>query len=234
MTFAEKGSQYQIQKYVNEYSSELNKMILQSSPSLLAFIRPSLDILWKSPLSASNFYEYQDDFLRVVISDEKELEQYEKVVREHWPRRGPVWDAVATIANENNEKGLLLVEAKAHLHETFSQMRATSDNSRQLIERTIQEAKAVFRSTSSDDPWLKEYYQLANRLSFLYILNEKLQLPTWLVLCNFVEDSSHVPTSVNEWLRHYREVYNKMGIDPNACLMNKLISIYVPSIELKG
>lgn len=75
MSLANKGSQYQLQKYVNVYTQELNNAILQSSPSLLAFINNSLEIQWKSPLIEDNYYEYQDDFLKAIITDDIELQK---------------------------------------------------------------------------------------------------------------------------------------------------------------
>lgn len=231
MSLANKGSQYQLQKYVNVYPQELNNAILQSSPSLLAFINNSLEIQWKSPLIEDSYYEYQDDFLKAIITDNIELQKNKLKLQDYWPRRGPVWDGIATVTGQDNKKGLLLIEAKAHIDETSSQIKATSDKSRKLIKATLHEVQAIFGSTSSIDSWLNDYYQLANRLSFLYLLNEKLHIPTWLVLCNFVNDDTHISTDLDEWLLHYRTVFNKMGIDFNAGMMSKVIMLFIPGKE---
>lgn len=227
MSLANKGSQYQLQKYVNVYTQELNNAILQSSPSLLAFINNSLEIQWKSPLIEDNYYEYQDDFLKAIITDDIELQKNKLKIQDYWPRRGPVWDGIATVTGQDNKKGLLLIEAKAHIDETSSQIKATSDKSRKLIKATLHEVQAIFGSTSSIDSWLNDYYQLANRLSFLYLLNEKLHIPTWLVLCNFVNDETHISTDMHEWILHYQTIFNRMGIDSNAKLMSKVIMIFI-------
>lgn len=135
------------------------------------------------------------------------------------------------MTGQDNKKGLLLIEAKAHIDETSSQIKATSDKSRKLIQATLHEVQAIFGSTSSIDSWLYDYYQLANRLSFLHLLNEKLKIPTWLVLCNFVNDKTHISTDLNEWLFHYHTVFNKMGIDFNAGMMSKVLMLFIPGKE---
>lgn len=231
MTLAKKGSQYQMQKYVNVYTHELNDAILQNSPSLLAFTNDSFEIQWKSPLMEDGYYEYQDYFLKVITKDNTVLNNYRITLQDYWPRRGPVWDGIATVTGQLNNKGLLLVEAKAHINETSSQIKATSEKSRKLIQETIHEVQAVFGSNSSIDPWLNDYYQLANRLSFLYLLNEKLHIPAWLLLCNFVDDNTHISTDTQEWLLHYHKIFNKMGIDYNTGLMSKVIMLFIPGKE---
>lgn len=231
MSLANKGSQYQLQKYVNDFTQELNNAILQNSPSLLTFINDSFEIQWKSSLMQDGYYEYQDDFLMVITKDNTVLNNYKITLQDYWPRRGPVWDGIATVTGQDNKNGLLLVEAKAHISETTSQIKATSEKSRKLIQATLQEVQAIIGSTSSTDPWLNDYYQLANRLSFLHLLNEKLKIPTWLVLCNFVNDDTHISTDLDEWLLHYHTVFNKMGIDFNAGMMSKVLMLFIPGKE---
>ncbi|WP_026673773.1 hypothetical protein [Alkalihalobacterium bogoriense] len=150
MIYAEKGSQYQLQKYVNEHRTEFNKAVLQASPSLLSFINKELIFEWKSPLRDDNFHEYQDDFLKTIIKDEVELKKQEQLLRQYWTRRGPVWDGIAIVDGKDDRKGLILVEAKAHVNETYSQMKATADDSINKIKTTIHETKTAFGSSGSE------------------------------------------------------------------------------------
>ena len=69
-------------------------------------------------------------------------------------------------------------------------------------------------------------------MAYLYILNSKLNIPTWLVLVNFIDDSTHKATEITEWVRHYQDVYTKMDINYDSELLNKIISIY-PTGDLK-
>ncbi|SOC15679.1 hypothetical protein SAMN05880501_108126 [Ureibacillus xyleni] len=218
----EKGSKLQIQHYVNHQTKEMNNAIIMSSPSLLTFLDKELQITWYSPLEENNHKEYRNEFL-TLFEDWKDKRS---ILETFWTRQGPQWDGFAVVQGKNNQKGLLLVEAKAHVNEMKSKSKAVDGKSKMLIESTLEEVKQIFNSHASLDIWLNQYYQLANRLAYLYILNEKLGIPTWLILCNFVEDRSYKPTTLDEWLKHYQEVYSKMDIHRNTSLFNQIITIY--------
>lgn len=74
--------------------------------------------------------------------------------------------------------------------------------------------------------WTKEHYQLANRISYLYFMNIIANIPTWLVLVNFIGDKSYKETSINEWLNYYKNVYKSMGIDHNCKLLDRIILVF--------
>lgn len=218
-----KGSKLLIQHYVNNKTSDFNKLILMNSPSLLSFIDKELSITWNSPLKENNYKEYRNEFLEQFnqwTDKRSELEKY-------WARKGPQWDGIATIEGKGNQKGLLLVEAKAHVNEMKSKIKAVDSDSKSLIETTLKEVMEKLQSNASLDVWLNHYYQLTNRLAYLYIMNEKLGIPTWLVLCNFVEDTTHISTDLNKWINNYQEIYSKMDIDNTSSLLfNRIITIY--------
>ena len=64
--------------------------------------------------------------------------------------------------------------------------------------------------------WSDGYYQLGNRLTFLYELNKKVNIKHYkikkveLVLLNVVNDSTFIKTEKQEWEQHYKDVFNKM------------------------
>ncbi|WP_347549067.1 hypothetical protein ABFG93_16295 [Pseudalkalibacillus hwajinpoensis] len=64
----------------------------------------------------------------------------------YWPKKGPQWDGVATVQGKNGEKGLILVEAKAHVHEMRSTIKAKDNKSIELIHRTIGNVKETIGS----------------------------------------------------------------------------------------
>ena len=229
MTKKPKGSQLHLRTYVNTYSEELNEEIISHSPSLVAFISGEQIIDWKSPLVHENYREYQDDFLKFYYDDAMSLQESNQLLRESWPKNGPVWDGIG-IVEGTKRKGLILVEAKAHIRETSSKIRATSNQSISQITETITETQKQFSSTKSITPWLNEYYQLANRLSYLYLLNQKLQIPTWLIQVNFTEDNSHISTSKEQWILYYQKVFQTLGISHNAPLLSHLGILYLPII----
>ncbi|MGE7781587.1 hypothetical protein ACQKL0_16830 [Peribacillus sp. NPDC097264] len=220
---AEKGSKHWIQQFVNNRQGELNHLILMSSPSLLTFLDKERSIQWKSPLRETGYQEYRNEFLElesVRRGRRIELEKY-------WPRMGPQWDGYATVAGKDGQKGFLLVEAKAHLKEMTSSIRAKDLDSRFLIESTMKETMEAMGSRAPMEVWLNRYYQLANRLAFLYILNEKMGIPTWLVLVNFLEDDTHIPTGSVEWVEHYQEVFSEMDITSESNpLFDKIVTVY--------
>ncbi len=223
---ADKGSQLLIQEYVNNREGKLNNLILMNSASLLSFIDNELAIQWLSPLKERSFKEYRNEFLELNEEWKDKRVELEK----YWAKKGPQWDGLALLQGKNGQKGLLLVEAKAHTKEMRSKMQAKDEVSKTIIKSTLDEVKTAIGSKASLDVWCEEYYQLSNRLAYLYILNQKMNIPTWLILVNFVDDSTHKSTTITEWIQHYQEVLAKMDISYNSDLLSKVISIY-PSGE---
>jgi len=78
--------------------------------------------------------------------------------------------------------------------------------------------------------WTNEYYQLANRIAYLYFLNVEHKIPTWLVLINFTEDISYKNTVRGEWLKHYNIIAGKMGIKEDCKLLDKIIMVFTQPI----
>jgi hypothetical protein len=225
---AVKGSRFHLQNYVDHNQGKLNELILMSSPSLLAFLDKELSITWKSPLKEKNYHEYRNEFLDLSdnwIGKRQELENY-------WAKKGPQWDGIAIVKGKNGQNGLLLVEAKAHLQELHSKIQA-GDISKVIIEQTIKDTKNYVGSNASLEIWLEQYYQLSNRLAYLYLLNEKIGIPTWLILINFTDDHTHKPTRISAWIQHYQNVFSSMDISSSSEIFKQIISIY-PTVELKS
>ncbi|WP_353625503.1 hypothetical protein [Robertmurraya yapensis (ex Hitch et al 2024)] len=217
-----KGSRFLLQNYVNNNQGKLNELILMSSPSLLSFIDKELTIEWKSPLKRSGYREYRNEFLDLEDQWKGKGIQLEK----YWPKIGPQWDGIAVVKGKNGNFGLLLVEAKAHLKELRSKIQAKDVDSIVLIENTISEVKTSVESNAPIEVWLEQYYQLSNRLTYLYLMNNKMGIPTWLLLVNFVDDVAYIPTTTSEWILHYQDVYTRMDISSSSELFNHIISIY--------
>lgn len=57
--------------------------------------------------------------------------------------------------------------------------------------------------------WMETYYQLGNRLAFLYELKKK-GYDVRLVLLNIINDPTFILTSEKEWKNHYKEVFIKL------------------------
>lgn len=105
-----------------------------------------------------------------------------------------------------------MVEAKAHLRELNSNISA-GEKSKLLITKTMKEIFNNKYSKGNFDKWLSGYYQLGNRITFLEKLNEiskETGMKVKLVLLNFVDDYTYIPTSEEKWKEHYKSVFIEM------------------------
>ena len=189
-----KGSQLQIQTYVNRRPAELRAGIVSALPELAD---PTLVLRWVSPLEAESFREYQDQSFLSALG----LEQLADQLRAFWPSGGPVWDALARVedTHDGGLKGVVLAEAKNYPEEMYSGgCRASSEESRRLIAGSLERTREWLGA--SDTPaWMGKLYQLANRLAHLYFLNEVAGVPAWFAGILFYDDVDHHPTKPDKW-----------------------------------
>lgn len=212
------GSQFWIQRYVNEQPETINDLVIGSSPTLSAFM-PSV-VTWKSPLAKEDYREYRDGFLQVLGIEAHAAER-----QRFWPRTGPQWDALATIKNDHGKLGVLLVEAKAYPTESFGDGSDANNESRTLIARSLDTVKG-YCGVAPDIDWLGRAYQTANRLAFLYFLNEVCHVPTWLLFVNFINDSSRHSTSMAQWAEHYPRLFRELGLHCKSPLLDRTVMVF--------
>jgi hypothetical protein len=224
---AEQGSRLYLQQYMINGKDKLAEMIIAASPSLLTFVEDKTKIVWKSPLEESEFYEYRDDFLEVLDLKKETYDEAKVKLGGFWPKNGPQWDGLAVVNGINGQKGFLLVEAKAHLAETKSDLKAESPISIDMINKSIIRTQEHYNIQPNN--WTKHYYQLGNRIAYVFFMNEILNIPTWLVLINFT-DGKYKKTDLQEWLKHYNQIYTNMGIHQDCKLLNKIIQIFPRSL----
>jgi hypothetical protein len=172
---AKKGSQRQIQTYVNEKRFALNLAVAR----VLAQHKVSAtEIDWVSPLADERYSEYRDsEFLERVG-----LAQFKEKLSDFWPRRGPSWDALARI-----EGGCVLVEAKSHVSEIGCGGCKASHKSRPAIIDAFRATKP-WLGASADADWMGRYYQCANRYAHLYFLTQIAQIRAFMVNVYFIDD----------------------------------------------
>lgn len=196
-----KGSQFQVQTYVNERRAELDHAI--SGPLGI----DDWKLEWVSPLEAKNYKEYQDTaFLRAVDQAGRAPE-----LAKFWPKGGPVWDALA-IARKGRDRGIVLVEAKSYPGE----METKCNAGRESKPRILESIAATRRWLGVDlqgrkDPWVDSYYQLANRLAHLYFFREVAGVPTWLVSLCF-ENDPHQRTDRATWEKGLADARKALGL----------------------
>ena len=193
---ADKGSKFWMQKVVNTHACK-NK--------LDEFIGLGT-VNWLSPLKKDNFIEYKlnkPPLPRLLGFNDYAF----------WPRNQPQGDASGLAG-----KTLVLVEAKAHPGEVTSKLSATSPESITLIEKSMKEVYNAEYSEGNFKYWVNKYYQLGNRLTFLHKLNDLPKQGGFerviLILLNFINDETHISTTLDEWESHYSKVIKEMAGSP--------------------
>jgi hypothetical protein len=193
-----KGSKKWIQKLINEEPEVLNSQIRRK------LNLPDNEMIeWRSPLKSDGYAEYRDEaFLeRLGVKLEKmPLSQF-------WPEGGPQWDALG----KSSSGKLFLVEAKSHISELISTLKAKDENSAKRIEESLKATKDFLNSKSGFD-WSKCFYQYTNRLAHLYLLR-KSKFQAYLVFVYFVDDlEMKGPTTVREWEGAIKLLHSCLGI----------------------
>jgi hypothetical protein len=197
--FASAGSQRWLQIAVNRKPQLLTSALQRSGA-----IGSRISVTWNSPLEADGFREYRD---RMALT-KADIADLKKPLEQFWPARGPVWDALGITSNGHP----LLVEAKAHIPEAATPGTKASAASRDLIDRSLGEARQFYapRATAS---WSNLFYQYANRLAYQYFLRRVNDVQSVLVFLYFVNaDDMLGPMSEEEWRGAVRLIHSVLGV----------------------
>ena len=180
-----KGSQKWIQKLVNEKPQLLNLQIKKNLN-----LPEDEGIRWLSPVKSDEYAEYRDQAFLNLLNV-----KLEKIpLAQFWPKRGPQWDALA----KSSTGKLLLVEAKSHISELISTLKAEDEGSMRRIQRSLEETKHYLNSKVRFE-WTQCFYQYTNRIAHLYLLRMN-DLPAYLVFVYFLNDvEMKGPTTLHEW-----------------------------------
>lgn len=203
---AHKGSQRQVQTYVNWRTHELNQAIAET----LGDLRDA-HVEWVSPLQGDGFREYRDlDFLTHLG-----LEHHAQSLGQFWPVRGPVWDALALVhLRASDRPAALLVEAKSYPGEMYGGgAKATARGSVDKIRAALEQTQLWLGVPPDPDPWLGSLYQHANRLAHLYWLNEVAGVRAWLAYLLFVDDHDHRPSTRDLWRIAVKNADRELRLD---------------------
>jgi hypothetical protein len=150
--------------------------------------------------------------------------------------RGDQWDGVAAVRGPKHEPGVLLVEAKSHPAEVLSTASAKHHESKAMIMRALAETKRYLGVDERQD-WTSPYYQMANRLAFLYFLRERQKIPAWLVFLYFVGDQFWSrnrlivgPTTPDEWEPHISAAYDGLRLKRANPLSPFVLHTFLPAV----
>jgi len=147
-----------------------------------------------------------------------------------WPRRGPVWDGVAVVAGG---RGVLLVEAKSHLSELKSSGTMAEGERLELIEESLRTLKKRF-GVPVDSPWTKRYYQMANRLAYLWFMRDQ-GIDAWLLSVYFTGDyfepagNRVCPKDAAGWKHAINDAYDALELPSSHPLSEYTFTAFVPA-----
>lgn len=229
-----KGSRRRMFEWVHEHRRELELELCRQVPSLDEFVlEPGSSIKWLAPDSDGR--EIRDGLWPMVLPPPTPQEDG------FWPKSGPVWDAAGIAGSATHERlGTVLVEAKSHVAELLSpRMSLSSYEANRTREAALEEAKLAYKA-SSEAPWTLTYYQLANRLAFLYYLRCRRSQPAWLINVYFCGDrftsgGTEVvgPADASEWIDAIGQAKSALGLVANHPLADYVADVFLPVVPAR-
>jgi hypothetical protein len=200
VTFAKAGSQRWIQVAINRRPEILRGALLKAGA-----VSDAVTLHWVSPLEDDDCCEYRDD----VALKKAGIEALPKrPLRDFWPARGPVWDAIGRTSDGTS----IFVEAKAHIPEAASPGTRATPASLKLISQSLEEARRSYAPKATSE-WSGIFYQYANRLAHHYFVTIVNRLSSVLVFVYFTNaPGMNGPESESEWKGAIRLLHAALGL----------------------
>lgn len=196
---AEKGSQKWFQKLINENTGTINAVLKQSLN-----LPQSEKIDWLSPLEEDNYAEYYDE----TFLEKLGLSALVPNLLKFWPKGGPHWDGIGISSSHK----FFLVEAKSHIPELISSLRATNPDTKHQIQESLNRTKKEL-GPKTDNDWSKTYYQYANRLAHVHFLRQN-GVDAYFVSVYFLNDvEMNGPKTIDEWRGALRSLHRYLGLE---------------------
>jgi len=212
-----KGSLKWIQELINNNSELLNRRIQD-------YIKDDVSLTeWVSPKKEDEFAEYRDEYFLKILG----IKECKAKLFKFWPKRGPQWDALGKFKKEF----YFIVEAKANIPEITSSCQAKSENSKTKIQNSILRTQRFLNNTSKKN-WFNGFYQYANRLCHLYFLRELCGVNAYLVFVYFCNDTTHLPTSIEQWQGAIKLQKHIMALGSRHQLQKYIIEIFIDIEEM--
>ena len=235
------GSEWQLLRMLGHHRAyffqELKKQLGLSSDSEIHWLDYGFDnsmISGDKEYKQREFFEAIPEIFTPEVMAEFEKDDFGKNLNQNWD--GIFWVG----------KTVYLVEAKAHTEEIKSDCGATSKKSISEIDRCLEETRNSFNISSTND-WKKTYYQMANRIVFLYLL-KKHNIEARLVNIYFVDgyEKKVVPpdsdklyiiqnknASIEDWKKAIKKEEDYLGIS-NLINDKKIFSVFVNCKGVNG
>jgi hypothetical protein len=215
----------QTQLYVNRHADRLEAAVLAGLPAL-AELRPRFE--WVVP-QPPRFSEARG----AGMLDRIGRPDLRPAMKEFWPARGAVWDALAVLHIPDSTTGALLCEGKSYPREMYSQGTAAGDPtnpkslaSYDLICRSVASTQRTLGLEVDVRRWIAprdemndgrrrstSLYQTANRICHALWLRERVPA-TFLCHLLYVNDQTMPnPTSRAEWDDAIIAAEEQLGIE---------------------
>lgn len=219
------GSEYQLLRYMGRHRKLLNKKILDS-------IGSNGPIDWLDFGFSKSNPSNSDNELKGIQAFKKEAFYpiLENNWKNFWPQTGSSqsWDAVFTIDVE-----WFFIEAKAHKSEIIDPVKKLEPNSRSIIQKSLEETRIFFGADSSEHWINSKYYQLCNRLAFVYFC-QKNSIKAKIIYLDFINGfkkngffSRDNVNSIQEWKEIFNVVYCNLGLTNSKNLKDFLTHVYI-------
>jgi hypothetical protein len=217
-----RGSQRWLQLLVNKFKPIFFREILRELPHLK--VNCIDQIKWLSPLEKDTYVEYSDS----AFIDQLGIKLEHKALDVFWPKGGPVWDGLA----KTDKKDILLIEAKSHIGELLTILRAKDEDSLRTISQSLTQTQDFLGGKSHLD-WTAPFYQYTNRLAHLYCLRELNKLPAHLIFVYFLNDPDmHGPSKREEWQGALKLMKTLLGLSRHK-LSKYMADIFIDINELQ-
>ncbi len=175
------GSEFHLLRWIGRHRNEFNKRIKNLLDiDNITWIDFDFDAGKKIP-----------DKELIGLSFLKDEANYQEVLslwKKEWPQTGNSmnWDLVGYTI-KNGIKTWILIEAKAHLGELFQSCGASEYSLSKIENALLKTAENNGVKIIKDNPWTKNYYQLANRIYILDLL-KRSGIKSKLINIYFVGD----------------------------------------------
>lgn len=223
-----RGSRRAMCEWVNDDPLEFESYFHESD--CFAEVRAHGPLDWLSPLRKDNWRELRDGLWNAAG-----LPDPSPQAAGWWPPRGPQWDGVGIVRDlAGATRGVLLVEAKSHLDELDSSPTSAEGERLTQIEAALTEVKEYLGGAGEAD-WARRYYQLTNRLAYLYYLRVRLGFPACLLFVYFLGESfgrpgaRMFPATEAEWRPAIDAAKNELGIAGPHKLARFTFEVFPPA-----
>lgn len=221
------GSEWHLLRYLGRHRQRLDRAIISEIGTLGRI--EWLDFGFDQKKRKKKWYDAELEGLEFLAGPE--YAAVRAAWKKFWPQSGTSqnWDAVGWFLANDGNRGLLLVEAKAHTGELESDCGAENTESVRRIKRALEDTKKHVKAKGDAD-WFKKYYQYANRLAVLHFLRMNC-IPARLLFIYFTgderDDGKECPADENGWKKAIEEQDKYLGLPNDHQLTPYIHKVYL-------